>query len=497
MVRSLRRKLSLTLVLLLFALMTVVSVLLINRVARFHADDFYQQMQVVFSDEQFYSDLQHAAASDQGAERLEQILEGNAGMLGVDGLSRNYFILDGRTGVCLAGSDEELGKTLQMTPNILTAIAGQEGYAHAASSGYLDVAMPIASGGNAYIIYLLDNRQTAQDLNHALLLVLLESLAIGLVITLLLGVLLSGAIVPPVHRLTDAANRVASGDFSQTLPVSAQDEIGALTAAFNRMTESLRTAQDAGGDPEHGQGSLPRTATDGPPRALVEQASYELRAPLANVRNYVELLRSDSAMPGPRREQLLSAIEKETERMSSTAKALLELSKVDAKADTLQYSWFPFANVILSVYQANLMDAVRRGHTVHLEIPNDLPMLHADRARIEQVVTLVLAGAIKRTPNGGEITISAGHGGSAVWMNVSDNSSGGPMKGLGRVLDRIARGERPPSPEDDQAGLEAAKELIAAHGGSLQWSDRLPKGCTVRLSLPVETSRREGDRRGG
>lgn len=118
LIRSLHMKLMLIMVLLVTALMAVAGAFLVNSVSRFYLNDFYGQMAELFGDQAgIMRDLNTAKTSEKaGVEGLKEVLTANMGVLGVDGRNRNYFILDGRTGAYLGGSNDELGETLKVTP---------------------------------------------------------------------------------------------------------------------------------------------------------------------------------------------------------------------------------------------------------------------------------------------------------------------------------------------------------------------------------------------
>lgn len=99
-------KLTLILLLLITSLMAVVGAFLTTSVTSFYIDSFYQQMSSAFGADrrEFVADLRSAAAQPDGAERIQEILEVNAGMLGIDYRTRNYYVLDGTAGSFLAGS---------------------------------------------------------------------------------------------------------------------------------------------------------------------------------------------------------------------------------------------------------------------------------------------------------------------------------------------------------------------------------------------------------
>ena len=257
MFRSLHMKLVLIMLLLITSLMAIVGAFLMTSVTGFYIDEFYQQMESVFGDSSstsgaFVSSLREEAAQEDGAQKLQNMIESRAGDLGLNSRTRNYYILDGRTGQYLTGSeDKEAFDHLQTTPNLLTArnsiASGTSvvGDRSDITAGYMDVAIPITGGDNSFIIYIYDNRDTVSELNSQLFLIIVQALLVGLLISVLLSFLLSKTMITPIERLTEGAERVAAGDFSSTIAVESTDEIGILTTTFNDMASVLQDTLEA------------------------------------------------------------------------------------------------------------------------------------------------------------------------------------------------------------------------------------------------------------
>ena len=163
MFRSLHMKLTMILLLLITSLMAVVGAFLTTSVSSFYITSFYQQMDGVFGQDnpEFYTALCREAARPGGLEIVREMLEGSAGLLGIDYRTRNYYLLDGN-GQFLSGSDEEGGPRLETTANILAAENGRVGDSSDISADYMDFAVPLQdpAGGEGVlsIVYILDNR---------------------------------------------------------------------------------------------------------------------------------------------------------------------------------------------------------------------------------------------------------------------------------------------------------------------------------------------------
>ena len=244
MLRSLHMKLVMIMVLLIMSLMMVVGAFLINSVTAFYLEDFYSQMSTVFGDPLLLHDLTTPSDGEEdGAEQLSRVLDAYAGELGVDNRNRKLYILDS-SGVPLVSPDGESPR-LEYTENLVFALGtgletNETGDESNVALDYMDVAIPIHRGDTGYVIYILDNKATSNDLTNQMLILIIEALAFGLVISILLSFLLSKTMVTPIQKLTEGAMRVAERDFSHEIEVLSQDEIGVLTDTFNDMAGQLR-----------------------------------------------------------------------------------------------------------------------------------------------------------------------------------------------------------------------------------------------------------------
>ncbi|MBM6871175.1 HAMP domain-containing protein [Pseudoflavonifractor phocaeensis] len=587
MFRSLHMKLVLIMTLLIVSLMTVVGAFLINSVVSFYLHDFYDKMWETFSqDTAFVNDLRSATENEtNGAERLADILDSYTGTLGVDGRNRNYYVLDGHTAQILASSDPQSGQVLTITENLSAALNGEDGYHSNVSASYMDVAFPIQRGGQDYIIYIYDTRQTVSDLNSALISLIIRALFFGLVISVLLSFLLSKTMITPIERLTEGAERVAEGDFSHKITVASRDEIGVLTGTFNAMARQLQETLEEVENERNKLGTLFLHMTDGVVafsrdggvihanpaaeemlgrsipvggtvdydalfrdivpldqvldvadegylegvlarddrilelllapydrerqggvlvvihdvteqhkteemrREFVANVSHELRTPLTNIRSYAETLVDNAGdLPPEMEKRFLGVILNESDRMTHIVQDLLTLSRFDSGHSELKLAPFSFSEAVRDVYNANLMEAQRHNHTVRLQTEPDIPQIVGDRERIVQVMMNVVSNAIKYTPDGGKIHISAGRMGDRVWMEVADNGIGIPAADRPRIFERFYRVDKARSRESGGTGLglSIAKEIVDRHHGLISLVDRPGPGLTVRIELLVE-----------
>jgi two-component system sensor histidine kinase VicK len=234
--RSLRMKLVMIMVILILALMTVIGTFLINGVGNFYISQFYVQMDQTFSQD-FIEQLREIPdQTDDAPAQMKELLMAQSN-LAIDISNRNVYILD-ENGSVLAASSE--AQNVDMTPNLLKAMSGTVGQDSSITSAYMDLAVPIQAKSGSYIVYILDNKATVDDLTAEVLRIILEALGLGLVICVVLSFLLAQILITPIQALTVGTRQVAAGDFGQKLEVTSRDEIGVLTRNFNHMAQVLQ-----------------------------------------------------------------------------------------------------------------------------------------------------------------------------------------------------------------------------------------------------------------
>lgn len=257
-------------------------------------------------------------------------------------------------------------------------------------------------------------------------------------------------------------------------PISGEEALGVMVVIHD-VTEQRRTEEMR--------------------REFVANVSHELRTPLTNIRSYAETLVDNAGVMPPETEKnFLGVILNESDRMTHIVQDLLTLSRFDSGHSELRLERFSFEDAIRDVYNAVLLAAQRQGHTVRLDLPSGLPPIRGDRERLVQVMMNVVANAIKYTPDGGSIRISAGKGGLGVWMEVADNGMGIPPEDRPRIFERFYRVDKARSRESGGTGLglSIAKEIVERHEGIICIVDRKGPGLTLRIELKPEGPSHEG-----
>jgi two-component system phosphate regulon sensor histidine kinase PhoR len=226
-------------------------------------------------------------------------------------------------------------------------------------------------------------------------------------------------------------------------------------------------------------------------REFVANVSHELRTPLAAIKGYAETLLDGALEDDPdHRRGFVEVIHHNADRLARITEDLLALSTVEASGFRLQSSRVHISDAIEEVLPVIKEPAAKKGQTIEVSVPPDLPHVLADTERINQVLVNLLNNAIKFTPEGGRITISVRvvPGSSMIEVAVSDNGVGIPRKDLPRIFERFYRVDKARSRELGGTGLGLAivKHIVEAHGGKVWVESTLGQGSTFTFTLPTE-----------
>ncbi len=229
-------------------------------------------------------------------------------------------------------------------------------------------------------------------------------------------------------------------------------------------------------------------------REFVADISHELRTPLTNVRSYAETILSDDEMPPALRARFMQVILNETDRMTRLVRDLLTISKLDyGRMDWHLHTFVP-DELIRNIVDASNLEAKKRGQTLSLSVEGPLPSISADYDRLGQVYMNVITNAIKYTPNGGKICVTARTVDGGAEISVADNGMGIPKSDLPHIFDRFYRVDKARSRESGGSGLglAIAKEFIQNLKGTIRIESEQNEGTTVAIWLPEAVDEGEG-----
>jgi signal transduction histidine kinase len=293
---------------------------------------------------------------------------------------------------------------------------------------------------------------------------LVTGVAIG-VGSLVVGLVLSRGMSRPIANLTKATRAVAAGDLGTRVPDHYPGEVGELASAFNTMTEQLARADELR-------------------RNLTADVAHELRTPLSVIRGKLEGV-LDGVYPAT--PEHLDPILEETTLLTHLVEDLRLLALAEAGQLTLEKRPMDVGDLLRDAQVNFGPQAADRGVTLALDLPAELPEVMADWRRISQVLGNLLTNALRHTPQGGCVTLSAAPVHGSVEVTVADTGAGIPPEDLPYVFERFWRGERSRSRAGGGSGLglAIARQLVDMHGGAIRVKSTSGKGSVFAFTLPV------------
>ncbi len=311
------------------------------------------------------------------------------------------------------------------------------------------------------------NPADADFLRSVNLSILITSVTVGL-LALVFGSLLFRQMTSPLRALSQSARAIAEGDLGRRVKIVSDDEIGQVARSFNQMAESLAEAD------------LQR-------RNMMADIAHELRTPLTVVQGNLEAL-----MDGvyDLTSENVAGIHKQTVVLTRLVADLRDLALAEAGQLRLERKQLSLQDVISQVSEGLEVQAREKDVTLKLEVASDLPKVQADEQRITQVLFNLMSNAMRHTPAGGTITVSAEQQEDRVLVSVRDTGSGIPPEDLPHVFERFYRADRSRARATGGSGLglTIAKQIIEAHGGQIWAQSWLGAGSTFAFSLPFSSS---------
>jgi two-component system sensor histidine kinase MprB len=286
----------------------------------------------------------------------------------------------------------------------------------------------------------------------------------GVALAVALGMIVSGAALAPVRRLTRATENVAeTGNLSERIEVSGNDELSRLACSFNTMLSALEESTRM-------------------QRQLVADASHELRTPLTSLRTNIEVLASDRVLPPGERERLLNDVVEQLGEMTTLIAELMELARGQ------QHTAEP-EEVRLDLLAADAVERTRRNSpAVTFETDLEESVVNGVPSTIERALANLLDNAAKWSPPDGRVEVGV-HDGE---VTVRDHGPGIAEEDLPYVFDRFYRAASARGMPGSGLGLAIVKQVAEAHGGQVVAERAEGGGTRMTLRLngrePIHTS---------
>ena len=249
------------------------------------------------------------------------------------------------------------------------------------------------------------------------------------------------------------------------MPVTSQDELGQLTETFNKMSQDLFEA-------------------DQKRKRLTADITHDLSTPLQIISGYIEMIEDGQISLSPQR---IEVIKTEVEHLRRLVGDMTTLTQAESGGLEIQLQSIAAARLLERIYQTYQPIAGQKGVALELDISADLPQIHVDEGRMVQVLKNLVENALRYTPAGGRIRLSADLS-EQVNLRVSDSGDGIEPEDLPYVFDRFYRADKHRSGGSGKLGLGLAicKALVETQGGTIRAeSAGRGQGTSVVVSFPA------------
>lgn len=297
----------------------------------------------------------------------------------------------------------------------------------------------------------------------------------GVVASVLLALLHALGVSVPLRRLAGQMRQVGRGEFVHADSSRAPGEVRDLIEAFNRMAEELA--------------ELDRLKSD-----FTAHVSHELRTPLTAIREGTALLLE--GVTGPltdSQRETLEIVYNQSEQLFQGISSILDFSKMQAAMMEYEFTMSDPVCVIEKSIENVRLIALKKGIDLQVRLAESLPLILLDERRIEQVLENLLGNALKFTPDGGEVCVSAlvkGNGEAetpSIEVKVSDTGPGIVGCDIDKIFNQFYQSPRSAGKNHQGTGLglAIARHIVEAHGGSIRVESAIGRGSTFIFNLPI------------
>jgi signal transduction histidine kinase len=294
--------------------------------------------------------------------------------------------------------------------------------------------------------------------------------AIGtILIAFILGAILSGTITRPIRELTKATHEMGGGKFGQQVPVRSRDEIGELASSFNKMNDDLARSFNLR-------------------KQMTADIAHELRTPLSLIIGHAEGVH-DGVLPASK--ENFEIIREEAERLEQLVNDLRILSLADAGELSVDFQPVDVNKLLGDIQSHYLVPFNQKKITLNFGLDPVPLQENLDPIRFSQVLTNILDNALRYTPEGGHVDISAKQNGDQIEITIQDSGDGVTSEDAAHLFDRFYRADESRTRDSEAGGsglgLAIAKSIVEMHMGKIWAESEIGNGLKVIIQLPIST----------
>jgi two-component system OmpR family sensor kinase len=302
-----------------------------------------------------------------------------------------------------------------------------------------------------------------QEFGSNLLQPMVQAGLVGFLIALLLAVIISRTLAYPLQALTEAAGKVAEGNYAWRVKASGTPEVRAVADAFNQMSGQVHAAQQAQQD-------------------FMANVSHDLKTPLTSIQGYSQAIMDGAAKDPAGAAQIIN---EEAARLNRMVNQLTDLARLQSGQFSMSIVPLDMSKLASAIGERLSIVAQKKNISLHVQT-STTPDISGDGDRLAQVLTNLVGNAINYTPSGGEVWLRTGVNNGGVELTIQDTGVGIAPDDLPRIFERFYQADKARGPKRGTGlGLAITQEIVLAHGGRITaTSAGKGKGSTFTVWLP-------------
>ena len=325
-------------------------------------------------------------------------------------------------------------------------------------------------------------------------------LLLALIPALLLSIFFARRMVQPIKTLHGAAAQIGSGTWERPIDIRTGDELEELAETFNQMAARLRDSyngleqQVAERTRELGDAITQLESASRHKSDFLANMSHELRTPLNAIIGFSEvLLERMFGEINSKQNEYLQDILSSGRHLLSLINDILDISKVEAGRMELQPAPTDLRFVLQNSVSLVRERATRQGISLDLDVDATIGTIEADERRVKQILFNLLSNALKFTPAGGRVTLTATGIGDAVQISVRDTGIGIRPEDQDRIFEEFQQAGPGKAVEGTGLGLALAKRFVEMHGGRIWVDSDVGTGSSFTFTLPINQPSQNGN----
>lgn len=286
-------------------------------------------------------------------------------------------------------------------------------------------------------------------------------------IALLLGGVLAFSMTRSLRELTAATSVLAGGNLGHQVKVRSKDEIGELAESFNQMSAELAQSNELR-------------------RKMTADIAHDLRTPVSVILGYTEALSDEKLQASP---EIYDVMHTEARHLTRLIEDLKVLSSADAGELPLVFQTISPGRLLSRTADAHRVRAEEKDIRLEVNAAENLPDIEVDIERMAQVLGNLMSNALRYTPEGGKVELSAGTVSGQIRLDVTDTGPGIAADDLPNIFARSFRGDQARQQDSGETGLglAIARSLVEAQGGTISVKSEKGTGTRFTILLPAHT----------